>query len=56
MSELEEGKPLSQVVKTAKSLGYTEPGILFLNFAVKRCRCSLGRKGKERKERNENEN
>ncbi|KAL9228651.1 hypothetical protein vseg_004206 [Gypsophila vaccaria] len=25
MSELEEGKPLSQVVKTAKSLGYTEP-------------------------------
>ncbi|GLU11768.1 hypothetical protein SLE2022_284900 [Rubroshorea leprosula] len=25
MSEVEDGKPLSQVVKTAKSLGYTEP-------------------------------
>ncbi|XVF46399.1 hypothetical protein PTKIN_Ptkin03bG0023600 [Pterospermum kingtungense] len=25
MSELEDGKPLSQVVKSAKSLGYTEP-------------------------------
>ncbi|CAJ1965098.1 unnamed protein product [Sphenostylis stenocarpa] len=25
MSEVEEGKPLSQVVKDAKSLGYTEP-------------------------------
>lgn len=26
MSEVEDGKPLSQVVRTAKSLGYTEPG------------------------------
>lgn len=26
MSELEDGKPLSQVVKAAKSLGFTEPG------------------------------
>jgi len=26
MSEVEDGKPLSQVVKDAKSLGYTEPG------------------------------
>lgn len=28
MSEVEDGKPLSQVVKAAKSLGYTEPGFL----------------------------
>uniref|UniRef100_A0A2N9FMU5 homoserine dehydrogenase n=1 Tax=Fagus sylvatica TaxID=28930 RepID=A0A2N9FMU5_FAGSY len=28
MSEVEDGKPLSQVVKAAKSLGYTEPGKL----------------------------
>lgn len=27
MSEVEEGKPLSQVVKAAKNLGYTEPGL-----------------------------
>jgi len=27
MSELEEGKRFSEVVKTAKSLGYTEPGL-----------------------------
>ncbi|KAH9773651.1 homoserine dehydrogenase [Citrus sinensis] len=27
MSKVEDGKPLSQVVKAAKSLGYTEPGI-----------------------------
>jgi hypothetical protein len=27
MSELEDGKKFSEVVKTAKSLGYTEPGI-----------------------------
>jgi hypothetical protein len=27
MSELEDGKRFSEVVKTAKSLGYTEPGI-----------------------------
>lgn len=27
MSEVEDGKPLSQVVKDAKSLGYTEPGL-----------------------------
>jgi homoserine dehydrogenase len=26
MSEVEDGKPLSQVVRAAKSLGYTEPG------------------------------
>lgn len=26
MSEVEYGKPLSQVVNAAKSLGYTEPG------------------------------
>lgn len=26
MSELEDGKPLSQVVRAAKTLGYTEPG------------------------------
>lgn len=26
MSELESGKPFSEVVKAAKSLGYTEPG------------------------------
>lgn len=26
MSEVEDGKPLSQVVRDAKSLGYTEPG------------------------------
>lgn len=26
MSELEDGKPLSQVVQAAKKLGYTEPG------------------------------
>ncbi|GMP61336.1 hypothetical protein CsSME_00023838 [Camellia sinensis var. sinensis] len=28
MSEVEDGKPFSQVVKSAKSLGYTEPGAL----------------------------
>lgn len=27
MSELEDGKPLSQVVQAAKTLGYTEPGL-----------------------------
>lgn len=26
MSEVEDGKPFSQVVNAAKSLGYTEPG------------------------------
>lgn len=31
MSEVEDGKPLSQVVKTAKSLGYTEPGKSFID-------------------------
>ena len=30
MSEVEGGKPFSQVVKDAKSLGYTEPGILII--------------------------
>uniref|UniRef100_A0A2P2KEV1 homoserine dehydrogenase n=1 Tax=Rhizophora mucronata TaxID=61149 RepID=A0A2P2KEV1_RHIMU len=29
MSEVEEGKPLSEVVKAAKSLGFTEPGFLY---------------------------
>lgn len=28
MSELEDGKPLSQVVRAAKTLGYTEPGFV----------------------------
>lgn len=28
MSEVEGGKPFSQVVKGAKSLGYTEPGMI----------------------------
>lgn len=33
MSEVEGGKPLSEVVKTAKSLGFTEPGLIaILNF------------------------
>jgi homoserine dehydrogenase len=27
MSELEDGKRFSEVVKTAKSLGFTEPGL-----------------------------
>ena len=26
MSEVEDGKPLSKVVRDAKTLGYTEPG------------------------------
>lgn len=30
MSELEDGKPFSQVVKAAKSLGFTEPGLILL--------------------------
>jgi len=43
MSELEDGKPLSQVVKAAKSLGFTEPGsshswpmnfMAYLEFAI----------------------
>lgn len=35
MSELEDGKPLSQVVKAAKSLGFTEPGFYtsYITFA-----------------------
>lgn len=28
MSEVEDGKPLSEVVKAAKNLGFTEPGFL----------------------------
>ena len=32
MSEVEGGKPFSQVVKDAKNLGYTEPGILIITF------------------------
>lgn len=35
MSELEDEKPLSQVVKAAKSLGFTEPGSYdIFGFAV----------------------
>ena len=34
MSEVEDGKPLSQVVKSAKSLGYTEPGFYKTTIAV----------------------
>lgn len=35
MSEVEDGKPLSQVVRAAKSLGYTEPGFdVILNFYI----------------------
>lgn len=35
MSELEDGKPFSQVVQAAKGLGYTEPGSLnILTFVV----------------------
>jgi hypothetical protein len=32
MSELEDGKRFSEVVKTAKSLGYTEPGLKIYSF------------------------
>jgi hypothetical protein len=32
MSELEDGKKFSEVVKTAKSLGYTEPGLKIYSF------------------------
>lgn len=28
MSEVEDGKPFSQVVRSAKNLGYTEPGLV----------------------------
>jgi hypothetical protein len=39
MSELEDGKKLSEVVRTAKSLGYTEPGLnniilIFLHYNI----------------------
>ncbi|CAN0858121.1 Bifunctional aspartokinase/homoserine dehydrogenase [Linum grandiflorum] len=36
MSEVEDGKPLSEVVKAAKALGFTEPGLLssFENFIL----------------------
>lgn len=33
MTEVEDGKPFSQVVKSAKSMGYTEPG-LFTIFSL----------------------
>lgn len=29
MSEVEDGKPFSQVVRSAKNLGYTEPGLVY---------------------------
>ena len=35
MSEVEDGKPLSQVVKSAKSLGYTEPGFVWFYLCNK---------------------
>lgn len=34
MSELEDGKPLSQVVQAAKTLGYTEPGFFQFHLLV----------------------
>ena len=34
MTEVEDGKPFSQVVKAAKSLGYTEPGLFFFKFNI----------------------
>jgi hypothetical protein len=42
MSEMKDGKKLSEVVKTAKSLGYTEPGLtiimlMFLHYNIKMC-------------------
>ncbi|KAJ4970879.1 hypothetical protein NE237_003978 [Protea cynaroides] len=41
MSELEDGKPFSQVVKAAKSLGYTEP-VDYFPDKVKECFLDLG--------------
>lgn len=35
MSEVEDGNPLSQVVKVAKSLGFTEPGFYDLLLCCK---------------------
>ena len=32
MSEVEDGKPLSEVVKAAKNLGFTEPGLYVFFF------------------------
>ncbi|GMP35643.1 hypothetical protein CsSME_00008007 [Camellia sinensis var. sinensis] len=34
MSKVEDGKPFSQVVKSAKSLGYTEPGLIIYDFLI----------------------
>ncbi|GMQ04595.1 hypothetical protein CsSME_00049955 [Camellia sinensis var. sinensis] len=34
MSEVEDGKPFSQVVKSTKSLGYTEPGLIIYDFLI----------------------
>ena len=34
MSEVEDGKPFSQVVKSAKSLGYTEPGLIIYDVTI----------------------
>ena len=32
MSEVEDGKPFSEVVKVAKNLGFTEPGLCAIIF------------------------
>ncbi|CAL5343491.1 unnamed protein product [Camellia sinensis] len=34
MSEVEDGKPFSQVVKSAKSLGYVEPGLIIYGVTI----------------------
>lgn len=34
MSELEDGRPLSQVVRAAKTLGYTEPGLFQFHLVI----------------------
>lgn len=34
MSEVEDGKPLSEVVKAAKNLGFTEPGLYVIFFSL----------------------
>lgn len=34
MSELENGKPFSEVVKAAKGLGYTEPGQIIITWHI----------------------
>lgn len=38
MSEVEDGKLFSEVVRTAKNLGYTEPGqIIFTSTSLRIC-------------------